>query len=205
MPTVIMNGVAMEAKLGERLIDAARRNGAHVGFVCNGAGICQTCQCQVLSGAEHLSPVNAFEEAWLPASRLHEGHRLACETTFREAGTIEIRTKAEDLRRQVIAVIKPPADSNPVAQLGPLVQYIARMVTDEVAHFPMNAVQAFQHVNPRDLTWPLRDLSRYVTDVSRVVTTILGGATSSPTHASAPQVIKIEAPEKTTPPSKTRG
>jgi len=200
MPTVVMNGVAMEAQLGERLIDAARRNGAHVGFICNGAGICQACQCQVLSGAEHLSPVNAFEQAWLPASRLQEGHRLACETTFREDGIIELRSKAEDLRRQVIAVINPPADSNPVAQLGPLVESLARMVTDEVAHFPGNAIRAFQHVKPNDLLWPLRDLSRYMSDVSRVVTTVLGSTTTTPAHPAGPQIIKIEAPEKPTRP-----
>lgn len=198
MPTVVVNGVAMEAKLGERLIDVARRNGAHVGFVCNGAGICQTCQCQVLSGAENLSPVNVFEQAWLSESRLDEGHRLACKTAIHGAGTVEVRTKAEDLRRQVVAVISPPAGSNPVAQIGPLVQYLARMATDEVSRFPMNAITAFRHVKPSDLTWIFSDLNRYVSDVSRVVSTSLGGATSRPARTSSSQVIGIEVPEQST-------
>ncbi|NTU79412.1 MAG: (2Fe-2S)-binding protein [Chloroflexales bacterium] len=196
MPTVVVNGVTMEAKIGERLIDVARRNGAHVGFVCNGAGICQTCQCQVLSGAENLSPVNVFEQAWLSESRLQEGHRLACKTALRGAGTVEVRTKAEDLRRQVIAVINPPAGSNPAAQLGPLVQYIVRMATDEVSRFPANAITAFRQVKPSDLTWPFRDLNRYLADVSRVVNTTLGGSPPRPALTSSPQVIGIEAPEK---------
>ena len=100
MPTVVVNGVTMEAKVGERLIDVARRNGAHVGFICNGAGFCQTCQCQVLSGIENLSPVNPFEEAWFSESQLNAGQRLACKSALRGDGPIEIRTKAEDLRRQ---------------------------------------------------------------------------------------------------------
>jgi chlorosome envelope protein I len=185
----------MEAKIGERLIDVARRNGAHVGFVCNGAGICQTCQCQVLSGAENLSPVNTSEEAWLPERRLQEGHRLACKTAVRGAGTVEVRTKAEDLRRQVFAVINPPAGSNPVVQLGPLAQYIARMATDEVSRFPMNAVTAFQQVKPNDLTWPFRDLNHYIADVSRVVKTTLGAPAQRPALAATRQVIGIETVE----------
>lgn len=198
MPTVIVNGVAMEAKIGERLIDVARRNGAHVGFVCNGAGICQTCQCQVVAGAEHLSPVNASEHAWLSERRLNEGHRLACKTALRGAGTVEIRTKAEDLRRQVLAVINPPAGSNAVAQLGPLGQYIARMVTDEVSRFPFNAINAFRHIKPSDLTWPFRDLNRYVGDVSRVISTTRGGEPSRRALSAPAQVIGIETQEQAT-------
>jgi ferredoxin len=175
MPTVVVNGVAMEAQIGERLIDVARRNGAHVGFVCNGAGICQTCQCQVVAGAEHLSPVNVFDQAWLPERRLEEGHRLACKTTLSGAGTVELSTKVEDLRRQVLAVINPPADSNSVAQLGPLGQSIARMVSDEVSRFPLNAINALSQVKPSDFTWPFRDLNRYLSDVSRVISTTRGG------------------------------
>ncbi|MBX0327232.1 (2Fe-2S)-binding protein [Oscillochloris sp. ZM17-4] len=168
MPTVVINGVAMEADLGERLIDVARRNGAHVGFVCNGAGICQTCQCQVLSGADLLSPVNPSEQAWLSESRLSEGHRLACKTTLDRAGTVEMRSKAEDLRQKVFATISPPAGSNPIAELGPLAQYVTRMLADEVLRFPLNAINAFSHLKPRDLTWPFRDLDRYMSDVARV-------------------------------------
>jgi ferredoxin len=187
----------MEAKVGERLIDVARRNGAHIGFVCNGAGICQTCQCQVLSGAENLSPVNESEQAWLSESRLNEGHRLACKTAVRGAGAIEIRTKAEDLRRHALAVISPPSGSNPVAQLGPLVQYVARMAVDEVSRFPGNAISAFSHVKPSDLTWPFRDLNGYLSDAARVFNTNLSGVTSRPALTdSSRQVIQIDTPEK---------
>ncbi|MEI7644839.1 MAG: 2Fe-2S iron-sulfur cluster-binding protein [Chloroflexales bacterium] len=198
MPTVVMNGVAMEGKVGERLIDVARRNGAHVGFICNGAGICQACQCQVLSGAENLSPVNTFEEAWLTEDRLKEGHRLACKTALRGAGTVEVRTKAEDLRRRVLAVIRPPAGSNPVVQLVPLIQYVVQMGTDEMALFPSNIINVISRIKPDDLSWPFRDLSRYMDDTKRVVTSVLGSGTPRPALAPAPArlVIEIEAPEK---------
>jgi len=150
----------------------------------------------VLTGAENLSPVNTSEQAWLSERRLQEGHRLACKTAIRGAGTVEVRTKAEDLRRQVLAVINPPSGSNAIAQIGPLAQYIVRMATDEVSRFPMNAITAFRQVKPSDLTWPFRDLNRYVSDVRRVVTTTLGGATSRPALTATPQLIGIETPEK---------
>jgi ferredoxin len=186
----------MEAKIGERLIDVARRNGAHVGFVCNGAGICQTCQCQVLSGVESLSPLNPAEQAWLTESRLNEGHRLACKTAIRGAGTVEIRSKAEDLRTRAVAVVSPPAGSNSIAQLGPLAQYVFRMATDEVSRFPFNAINAFRQIKPSDLTWPFRDLNGYVSDVSRVVSTTWSGKAPHPALTSSQQVIRIETPEK---------
>ncbi len=194
MPTVIVNGTPMDAKIGERLIDVARRNGAHVGFVCNGAGICQTCQCQVLSGAENLSPLSPTEQAWLTESRLNEGHRLACKAAIRGDGTVEMSSKAEDLRRRAMAVISPPAGSNPVAQVGPLVQYVARMAFDEVSRFPFNAINAFRHVKPSDLSWPFRDLNRYVSDVSRVVSTTRGASPARPALTTSQQVLQIEAP-----------
>ena len=190
MPTIVVNGVTMEAKVGERLIDVARRNGAHVGFVCNGAGVCQTCQCKVLSGVENLSPVNPAEQAWFSENQLNEGQRLACKSALRGDGPVEISTKAEDLRRQVVAVINPPAGSNPVVQLVPLVQYVIQMGTNEISRFPSNAISAFSRVKPSDLTGLFKDFNRYLADTKRVVSTTRGA--SIPAHTPSRQVLEIE-------------
>ncbi|GIV94220.1 MAG: hypothetical protein KatS3mg056_2929 [Chloroflexus sp.] len=50
MATVIVNDVEMTARPGERILDIARRNSAHIGFVCDGTGFCQTCKVRVLAG-----------------------------------------------------------------------------------------------------------------------------------------------------------
>ena len=39
MTTVIINDLAVEAVAGDGLLDLARRNRAHIGFVCDGNGL----------------------------------------------------------------------------------------------------------------------------------------------------------------------
>jgi chlorosome envelope protein I len=179
--TVIVNGVAMEAKLGERLLDVARRNGAHIGFVCDGAAICQTCQCRVLSGAEHLNPPNDAEKAWMPESRLDDGNRLACQAALRGVGQVEVLTTVEELRRQVLAVISPPAGSNPIEQLGPLVAHIVKLNVDQLAFFPLNNINTIQRLGLAEFFWPFKDLNRYIEDTVRVFNTTLGVEPASET------------------------
>jgi ferredoxin len=193
--TVIVNGVAMEAKVGERLLDVARRNGAHIGFVCDGTAICQTCQCRVLTGAENLNPVNDAERIWMPESRLNDGNRLACQAALRGVGTVEVLTTIEELRRQVMAVINPPADSTPIEQLGPLIAHFVKLNVDQIALFPFNNINTIRRLGLAEFFWPFKDLNRYIEDTVRVFNTTLGVNTSRPALGS--QVIEIEGQERT--------
>lgn len=74
MPTVIFNGETYEGEIGETIVKVGRRHEAHVGYLCGGIGICQTCVCKVTSGAEHLSPINDVERrfcaksGWIPGT-----------------------------------------------------------------------------------------------------------------------------------------
>jgi ferredoxin len=182
MPTVIVNGVPMEAQLGERLLDVARRNGAHIGFVCDGNAICQTCQCRVLDGADQLDPVNEAERAWMPERRLADGNRLACQAALRGNGRVEVLTTVEELRRQVFAVISPPAGSNPVEQLGPLVQHLIRLNVDQLTLYPFNIIRTVNRLGLAKFLWPIQNLDRYISDTMRTITFNLGTAPA----ASAP-------------------
>jgi|GEM_PF-2128324 len=38
MSEAIINGQTLEAEIGKSILDVARRNGSHMGFVCDGAG-----------------------------------------------------------------------------------------------------------------------------------------------------------------------
>jgi ferredoxin len=170
----------MDAKLGERLLDVARRNGAHIGFVCDGSGICQTCQCRVLSGAEFLSPPNDAEKAWMPESRLNDGNRLACQAGLRGVGPVEVLTTVEELRRQVFAVLNPPAGSNAGEQLGSLIAHVNRLNIDQLALFPSNIFNTIRRLGLPTFLWPFKDLNRYATDTTRSVSASLRTAPPTP-------------------------
>lgn len=176
MPSIIINDVEMEAKVGEKLLGVARRNAAHIGFVCDGNGVCQTCQCRVLAGAELLSPPSEAELAWMPERRLAEGHRLACQAVIREPGRVRVLTKAEELRRQALAVLAPPRGEDRRDQLEPLLENVVRMAVDQLARYPLNLVAALARVGPWRFTYPVLDEGRYLDDGARVVRKQLSGA-----------------------------
>lgn len=173
MPTVVVNGVALEAKLGERLVDVSRRNGAHVGFVCDGKGICQMCQCRVIEGADQLNPPSEAERAWLPESRLQDGYRFACQAALRGNGKVEYVSTIEELRRQISAVVIPPAGSNPAEQVTPLLNNLSQMASDQVSLFPGNIVKSASRLMRTGFRWPVDDLGRYTADTLRLMKAML--------------------------------
>lgn len=168
MATVIVNDVAHEARPGERILNVARRNAAHIGFVCDGNGICQTCQIRVLSGAEHLNPPSATEQAWMPEWRLASGHRLACQTALRGPGPVEVITKAEELRRQTLDVLQPPAGVDRRDAMEPLLDNLVRMNIDQVIRYPFNIIGALLQVKPDRLVETLRNPQPYIDDATRI-------------------------------------
>lgn len=180
MPSVIINDVELEAKVGERLLNVARRNAAHIGFVCDGNGICQTCQCRVLAGADQLSPPSEAELIWMPERRLAEGHRLACQTVLRGPGQVRVITKAEELRRQTMAVVRPPRGEVPRDNLEPLLDNLVRMSVDQLIRYPFNLVATFLRVGPVRFFFPIRDADRWADDGARVTRRMLYGAAEAP-------------------------
>lgn len=176
MPTVIINDVELEAKVGERLLNVARRNAAHIGFVCDGNGICQTCQCRVLSGAEHLSPPSEAERTWMPERRLAAGHRLACQTALRGAGPVRVLTTAEELRRQTLNLITPPRGEDRLDQIEPLLENLVRMNVDQLIRYPFNLIATLLRVGPWRFTYPLLNAERWADDAARVTRKMLTGA-----------------------------
>jgi ferredoxin len=139
MPTVTItiNDQQVSAQAGERLLDVARREQAHIGFVCDGNGFCQTCQCRVLAGNEHLSPPNEIEKNWLPQQRLDDGYRLACQAAVRGRGPIETITVAEELRRLLAAALNGSGTVRRDA-VRDLTIYLTRINLDQLVFYPWN-------------------------------------------------------------------
>jgi ferredoxin len=187
MPTVIINDVELEARVGEKLLSVARRNAAHIGFVCDGNGLCQTCQCRVLSGTDQLSPPSEAELAWMPPRRLAEGHRLACQTVIRGSGPVRLISKAEELRRQTRDVLLPRRDELSRDNLEPLLYNLASMAADQLIRYPWNALAAFLRVGPVRFFYPIRDEERYADDLSRTIRRTQSGIARLPRDTSAEQ------------------
>jgi ferredoxin len=93
------NDERIEAKEGETLVQAARRHGSFVWFLCDGRGICQTCECRVVTGAEHLSGLTQLERDGLAEGRRRKGYRLGCQARVAGSGPVSVISRAEELRR----------------------------------------------------------------------------------------------------------
>jgi ferredoxin len=173
MVTVEINDETMEAQLGERLLDVARRNAAHIGFYCDGLGLCTTCECRILEGGDQLSPVNEVERTWLPEQRLQDGYRLGCQAGLRGPGQVRVLTRAEELRRQVNAVVAPPAGTTTGDNLRPLLANLAMINWEHIGTFPFNLLRTMQRIGPIRMLFPVQNLNRLVDDTVRITRRML--------------------------------
>ncbi len=99
---IIINDKPCQGKVGEKLSRVAQDNKAHVGYVCAGLGICQTCYVTVFEGMECLSPLSEVETAFLSEKQIGEGARLACQATIVKDGVIRLLSRPEEVRRMVL-------------------------------------------------------------------------------------------------------
>ncbi len=185
MPEVIINGRAYKARVGEKVMDVARRNGAHMGFVCDGRGYCSTCECKVKAGEEELSGITRLEKAWLGESRLQRGYRLGCQAVIEGDGPLEVITRAEMLRRQFFASFAGGASlSNTRRFFGTL----TNITVDHLSQAPSGVSTTFSKVGPLRFFVPWRNVGEFVSDTGHVVDTTLGGSPG-------PSKVKVEVEE----------
>ncbi|MGC8774872.1 MAG: 2Fe-2S iron-sulfur cluster-binding protein [Chlorobaculum sp.] len=104
---IYINDKPCDAKVGDLLLNTAKLNKAHIGYICGGNGICQSCFVYVLEGAECLSEPGEDEKAFISDKLFAEGGRLACRTTIVKEGTIRVLTRAEKFRRIVLGLNVP--------------------------------------------------------------------------------------------------
>lgn len=100
---LIVNDKSCVAKPGQTLGQVAWRNMTHVGCVCAGRGICQTCYVTVQEGADCLSAFSDVEEAFLSPRQKSDGGRLACKAVIEREGRIRILSRPEEVRRILFA------------------------------------------------------------------------------------------------------
>jgi ferredoxin len=105
MAKLEFNDERIETQEGETLVQAARRHGSYVWFLCDGRGICQTCECRVISGGENLSELSELERAGLGEKPRGKGYRLACQARLVGSGPVSVVSRAEELRRRAREVL----------------------------------------------------------------------------------------------------
>lgn len=77
-----------EVLYGTTILSASRAFKVDLDHFCGGCGSCGTCRVFVVSGAEHLSPIQMNEEITLGAEAARRGHRLACQA--KAQGPVEV-------------------------------------------------------------------------------------------------------------------
>ncbi|MFV9506998.1 MAG: hypothetical protein AB4911_20805 [Oscillochloridaceae bacterium umkhey_bin13] len=112
----------------------------------------------------------------MPEHRLADGHRLACQTTLRSEGRVQVMTTAEELRRQTLNVINPPTGYERRDHLEPLLENPVRMNLDQLMRYPFNLIATLVRVGPWRFIYPLLDAERWADDASRVTRRMLSGA-----------------------------
>ncbi|PWW83114.1 MULTISPECIES: DUF4332 domain-containing protein [Prosthecochloris] len=100
---ILINDKSCTGEVGEKLSKVALESKAHVGYVCAGLGICQTCYVTVLEGGDCLSGLSDVEEAFLSEKQIKDGARLACQATIERDGTIRILSRPEEVRRMALS------------------------------------------------------------------------------------------------------
>ena len=104
---ISINDKPCEGHVGEVLLKVAQLNKSHIGCICGGNGICQSCFVYVKEGSECLSSPGLEEKAFISDMLFREGGRLACRSVIVKEGTIKVLSRAEYLRRIVLGFKVP--------------------------------------------------------------------------------------------------
>lgn len=180
MPDITFNNEQVEAKTGEKLLSVARRNALHIGFVCDGRGLCKTCTTHVLSGSEHLGEPTEVELGALPKPLRDQGYRLACQTTVSGAGSVEVISRAEELRRKAIgAATFGAAATTPADNFISFAGNFGQLALDYVSSLPY----IFSNIIPRFKQMPLKmnKVQSVLQDAGRVAQRVITKK-ASPAH-----------------------
>jgi chlorosome envelope protein J len=104
---IFINDKPCEAKTGDLLLKVAQDHECHIGYICGGNGICQSCFVYVKEGMECLSAPNNIEKAFISDKLFQEGGRLGCQSVIVKEGNLRVLSRAEHLRRLVLGLNVP--------------------------------------------------------------------------------------------------
>jgi ferredoxin, 2Fe-2S len=92
-------GKSFEVEPGISVLDAALRHNVEIYHTCGGNCSCSTCRVLVISGAEHLSPMQKCEAEILASFDLKAPHRLGCQAlVFGDTVEVEVPKREREPR-----------------------------------------------------------------------------------------------------------
>lgn len=125
------DGIELEIKKDETILDCAQRTGIDLYHRCKGQGLCTTCRVFVKSGLENCTESTEREQFFAKTLGFPHHLRLACQTKVTH-GEIEVtRAVLDNLDERIVV-----ADSNGIYNTRPLgqVRNVAVMFTDIVRY-----------------------------------------------------------------------
>ena len=93
MPTVTIDGIAVEVFEGTTLFEAGAKVTAGIDTACVGKGTCGLCRVKIVAGAEHLNPFTDEERKHLGNVYHITKVRLSCRAKVAGDVTIEVVRK----------------------------------------------------------------------------------------------------------------
>ena len=171
MPKVTINDDTLDAAAGDNLLTLARKNASHIWFLCDGRGLCQTCECKVHSGRENLSEPSKIELDAIPESRREEGYRLACQAKFVGPGPVDLISVAEEVRRKAVALVEDKEGKSLLGKSSELAGSLTRVALDFTRSIPSVAMHAIPQVISKPPDIP--GIRRYIRDSRRVFERVL--------------------------------
>jgi ferredoxin len=167
MATIEFNGIECEAKAGENLLAIARRKAVHIWFVCDGRGLCRTCECHVLEGNGCLGEPTEKERALISEKRRSDGYRLACQVKLLDTTAVRVVSRAEELRRIAARILIPEEGSKPAEEALRLTRSMIELAAGMVTGLPYVA----SHIVPQIAATPptLSGLRSYIADTVAVL------------------------------------
>src|ERR1019366_649015 len=150
MAKLEFNDDRIDAKQGETLVQAARRHGSLVWFLCDGRGICQTCECHVIAGAENLSQLSELERAGMGEKRWRSGYRLGCQAHLMGSGLVSVVSRAEELRRRARNVLFGSKEQS----LGARLESLSGDLLNAAVDLLTGVTIVFPHAIPQLLKYP---------------------------------------------------
>jgi ferredoxin len=168
MPKVTINNIEYEAAEGDLLLDVARRNGAHIGFMCNGNGICTTCECKVLDGADNLSDLTSAEKAWIGPARREHGYRLGCQAGV--SGDVAVVTRVEELRRAFVGTFQPAAErADSEDNIATFLSKLTEITINHIVRAPLGLYENVNRVGLVRFLFPWTDLPKWIDEGSHTI------------------------------------
>ncbi|PUA34231.1 MAG: hypothetical protein B9J98_01175 [Candidatus Terraquivivens tikiterensis] len=99
-------GKRAEAKIGESLLEVARRSGVDIIGPCNGRALCGKCTVKIINGSDSVSAATEEEKAVLTPRKLNEGYRLSCRCRVVREGAISVFVPSESRSGEYVLLVE---------------------------------------------------------------------------------------------------